>query len=606
MNRVGCRLLAGLLGLCLLAPGSACNRTKLEQVPPEPIGDRDDKVRVDGEFCTSPPGQLGFPVRVLFIVDSSDSMEVTDPVDPETGEASRMGAVRNAWTKLLDEGEDVKIGITRFAAEASSGTTTATEDGVTLSYFSNDRDQLERATQALSITQRTTNYINALDEAYYELRTEMLSTDGETLTRARFAVIFLSDGLPDDGGGTARMRQDEVIFESVQRLRDLASLFNIAEMKFHTVYLSSDLGAASDAAAQALLGGMADAGKGTYRSVPNGEQLDFLHINVNSIKRVYSLTSFVAFNQQMVRDKRQIPDIPIDWIDADGYKDLDLDGEMECPEPLIDTDGDGLADLVELRIGTDPLDRDTDHDGLNDHIEWGLAESGLDPLDDTDAGCFVGAFDNGADPECVDADEDDYCDCAKDVDGHCIYPDTDGDGLHDCEEIYVGTSQTAVDTDVDGIPDPIEFRFGTNVVVADIAGDLDWDRTPNGIELRTGGDPQCNDAIQRSRMAYDYVLKESGTNGDQTCYRFSVSRMTLMPTDLDPAARGLGGGRNRILFFAGEQAFDEPQAYAGWRIACVEATYDANGDIKDPPSGRIRVEDVDFVPSEDFDLSHCR
>ncbi len=170
----GRRGLIWLLGLALLLPGLACNRTKLEQMPPEPIGDRDDKVRIDGSFCTSPPGELGYPVRVLFIVDASDSMEVTDPVDPETGEASRMGAVRDAWTKLLDEGEDVKIGIMRFAAEAASGTTLTNEEGITLSYFSNDRDQLERATQSLAITQRTTNYINALDDLEHILPAQAL------------------------------------------------------------------------------------------------------------------------------------------------------------------------------------------------------------------------------------------------------------------------------------------------------------------------------------------------------------------------------------------------------------------------------------------------
>ena len=33
---------------------------------------------------------------------------------------------------------------------------------------------------------------------------------------------------------------------------------------------------------------------------------------------------------------------------------------------------------------------------------------------------------------------------------------------------------------------------------------------------------------------------------------------------------GLGRGRNRIFVFAGEQSFDEPNTFAGWRIACLE------------------------------------
>ena len=40
--------------------------------------------------------------------------------------------------------------------------------------------------------------------------------------------------------------------------------------------------------------------------------------------------------------------------------------------------------------------------------------------------------------------------------------DTDGDGLSDCEEAITGTDSTQADNDLDGIPDGLEMRFGTN------------------------------------------------------------------------------------------------------------------------------------------------
>lgn len=47
---------------------------------------------------------------------------------------------------------------------------------------------------------------------------------------------------------------------------------------------------------------------------------------------------------------------------------------------------------------------------------------------------------------------------------NCANPtaDIDNDGLTDCEEAYLQTDQQKADTDGDGIPDGVEFRFGLN------------------------------------------------------------------------------------------------------------------------------------------------
>lgn len=53
-----------------------------------------------------------------------------------------------------------------------------------------------------------------------------------------------------------------------------------------------------------------------------------------------------------------------------------------------DTDGDGLSDVEEATLGTDPADADTDDDGLADGEE--VDETGTDPLDgDTDDGGVI-------------------------------------------------------------------------------------------------------------------------------------------------------------------------------------------------------------------------
>ena len=82
--------------------------------------------------------------------------------------------------------------------------------------------------------------------------------------------------------------------------------------------------------------------------------------------------------------------------------------------------------------------------------------------------------------------------------------------------------------------------------------------------------------------------------------------MTLLPTQSNPEGNDVGDGKNRILFFAGERSFDEPNVFAGWRIACVEGTYQVEGDRKTPLSGRMELTDEDFVSAEEFSPSVCK
>jgi outer membrane protein OmpA-like peptidoglycan-associated protein len=94
------------------------------------------------------------------------------------------------------------------------------------------------------------------------------------------------------------------------------------------------------------------------------------------------------------------------YLDADvGFRPGDLSGP-------VDTDGDGLLDEEELRIGTDPRNPDTDGDGLKDGEEVYTYKT--DPLN----------------------------------------PDTDGDGLKDGEEVHTYmTDPLNPDTDGGGVND---------------------------------------------------------------------------------------------------------------------------------------------------------
>uniref|UniRef100_UPI00055530EB Mbeg1-like protein n=1 Tax=Atopobacter phocae TaxID=136492 RepID=UPI00055530EB len=61
------------------------------------------------------------------------------------------------------------------------------------------------------------------------------------------------------------------------------------------------------------------------------------------------------------------------------YKELFSTGyRMDKPYADLDTDGDGIKDIDELRIGTNYLSKDTDGDGYDDHLELLLKSSPFD------------------------------------------------------------------------------------------------------------------------------------------------------------------------------------------------------------------------------------
>jgi hypothetical protein len=88
--------------------------------------------------------------------------------------------------------------------------------------------------------------------------------------------------------------------------------------------------------------------------------------------------------------------------------DTDGDGQTDA---VSDVDSDGLPNIVERDIGTDPLTPDTDNDTVDDFTE--LTHPGLDPLE----------------------------------------ADSDHDGLEDASELRLGTNPSHPDSDGDGIPD---------------------------------------------------------------------------------------------------------------------------------------------------------
>ena len=160
--------------------------------------------------------------------------------------------------------------------------------------------------------------------------------------------------------------------------------------------------------------------------------------------------------------------------DGDGLTDIQEVRTNPCRD---DTDGDGLLDADELKHGTDPLNPDTDRDGLNDGLE--VLSYNTDPLNpDTDGdGLTDGpeALRYHTNPLSLDSDADGLGDAEEVLtyNTNPISPDSDADELEDAEEIErYHTHPLNPDSDGDGLKDGEEvLRFNTDPLNPDSNGD---------------------------------------------------------------------------------------------------------------------------------------
>ena len=160
------------------------------------------------------------------------------------------------------------------------------------------------------------------------------------------------------------------------------------------------------------------------------------------------------------------------------------DPEKTSHPRYADTDGDGLSDGEERRIGSDPNAVDTDGDGLSDRHE--VEEAGTNPLSaDTDGD----GFDDSMDAYPTDATE---------------RADNDGDGVGDNAD---------TDDDNDGLPDSWEEMYADlDQGNADADADVDGDGYTNLEEFIAGTDPTDGNSVPSDKILY-YSSFESSVAG---------------------------------------------------------------------------------------------
>ncbi len=576
-----------LLTLLLI---TACTDAGLQPVPPPPPERADDRLAIRGEVCTEPADVTPFPVKVLFLVDQSASLQCTDS-------RNRRFVALNRVVDTLTPLPNASFAFVGFASWSRKLA------------FTRDRGEMRPFLDPAGGLGPATDYQGALASAVQLLEQDMVESGAATRARSRYVVVFVSDGAPEprcrsgceddvaacedgadndgdmlrdgedpdcEGVGDASLRPDSLYpvcntereipegsyvdmggrcpeynmpRQILQRIDDLLALervYSAGDVQLHSVLLTSPqeviesicpnasaaFGYNTDQA-RSLLEAMAARGGGTFRDV-NIDSADdsFLDFDFTSLRSPYFVTGFSARNTNA------------------------------RPGPVPDTDRDGLSDAEEAEAGSNRRMADTDEDGYSDQFEVRFAHSGFDAKDPA-----VPAR------TCGDAE------------------DADGDGLRTCEEAFLGTDPRIPDTDGDRMLDGDEVRAGTEVLRPDAREDPDFDGRLNAEELRAASDPLVDDraslGAERPRYALEdrgeraVLDRETGEAVPRRCYDFEVRDLRLVVSE-----QLRDRGRNRIYV----EAFGEPQGVAGSRAAvrraCVEALFPGEG-RKDPESGEI-------------------
>lgn len=534
--RPALRLRSGrALGLLILTAGAGCTDAGLYATSGDgPTGP--DRAEISGSACAPIASGENFPVKVLFAVQGGAGMDIFT-------KGKITDAINNVITSR--SAPYITFGFIAYHSVAS-GFQGQFVDGALMPTSIQKYASYQEA-GPLSV------------RAPLRLAHSLISGDMQTgcrglVARTRYLVVLIMANADDscnnpvynagiDAMCAAYITADPTntrdctvceLSRVTEELKALATQYNAGEVVVQPVYVrtSPDILARFQAASIARAGGteLKETTPDDVKDALNG--LDYA-----SLQRQLKLKRLIAFNRNAISRNGVI---------------------------YVDSDGDGLADEDELRIGTDPINPDTDGDGISDGVE---VKMGTDPF----------TFDtiNG-------------CNATK---------DTDGDGLFDCDERVLGTDSCITDTDGDGLPDLVEVNGGTNPLIPEDLKDDDRDGMTNVAEVLAHTDPRSADLGFQTERGYGYAIQEQPkpTDDGRTCYDLNAYNITLVPTLKRPNApyADIPKGSNDIYLYFQVGRDNDPRGTGIGSVFVQRIQFTPPN--KKKPKGIIHVNPADFV-----------
>ena len=528
MSRASGWLLAGAFGLSV----SHCTSADVLSL----TSSADDRLTLLGTYCTRRPVDLAKLTRVLFVIDSSRGM----------GEDDRTRARASAIQGVLERfkaSPGILYGLIRFGLGP-------TQPVVETPVFTRDTAILDRAVSRLSPGDDLGDghdFRGALSAALQFIVNDRVSNlENRDLA---YQLVFVTDGYPGESGPAASV--------SVREAMELVESLKQNRVQFHGVMIDKPKSVAEEW--QYLLEEMVRAGKGRYEELASADLLPQAlsgMLEETSVKERFVRKTFFANNRNTVtlvgNGEEKLCGVPVSSVLAGAATAI-----------VVDSDGDGLPDAIEEKLGSSATLADTDGDGLSDLVECRLMD---DPVKVPGPGMA------GEGPA-----------------------DRDGDGLNDAEEKLLGTNPERFDTDQDGMPDGLEVRFWTDPVSRDDRDDGDGDSLPNLDELMGHLDPRGFEQSKGSGgvledLRYLYEESELGLDGTSYCYGYEIQNIALRETQ---PSGSHAPGENVIELIGVDQPSQNPDGQGNLSRAEVKIVF-KSPNFRKPNAAVLRFASEDF------------
>jgi hypothetical protein len=308
-----------------------------------------------------------------------------------------------------------------------------------------------------------------------------------------YAIIFISDGAPFFQNGQPIPPQQVLNgIDGLISLQTGAYKTLISSITASTGYYYSDN---FDASAESLMKQMAQRGNGYFFQFGAGQAIDFNQF-ASPIRQVENkLRDFMVRNVNTV------------WFQ----------GKLRA-----DSDGDGLADVLEDLLGSNALLADSDKNGVNDGIEYRL----------TGKACKDG--------KCSPANAEPYLSCNQFLDPNQpgrVFKDTDKDkdsiGLDDCAEFLLGSISKDPDSNADWISDPLAFRSSLAFIPGQNDSLLDpfTDGMTNYTKVKINAPLDFSTKRILDFKPQKYSLEIEERKQFQTCYKGIVEQIGVFGND---------------------------------------------------------------------------